>query len=143
MSDRLKLFRYFCIMLENKKIRIARPSSNLEKTAKFYCNSLGFELIGGFEDHDGFDGIMVGHADQPYHLEFTKHRKTDVAPSPTPEDLLVFYVPNSIEWKAIINAIEASGAVSSPSHNPYWDQKGKTFSDPDGYRIVIQNSDWG
>ena len=27
-----------------------------------------------------------------------------------------------------------------PSYNPYWDQDGQTFADPDGYRVVIQNA---
>lgn len=26
--------------------------------------------------------------------------------------------------------------------NPYWDQQGKTFVDPYGYRVVLQNADW-
>lgn len=25
---------------------------------------------------------------------------------------------------------------------PYWDRKGKTFEDPDGYRVVLQQSSW-
>ncbi|WP_420360213.1 hypothetical protein [Agrobacterium vitis] len=28
------------------------------------------------------------------------------------------------------------------SYNPYWDNLGKTFEDPDGYRVVLQNSAW-
>jgi hypothetical protein len=28
------------------------------------------------------------------------------------------------------------------SFNPYWDQHGKTFEDPDGYRVVLQNAAW-
>ncbi|WP_425025743.1 hypothetical protein [Pantoea agglomerans] len=26
--------------------------------------------------------------------------------------------------------------------NPYWDQRGATFIDRDGYRVVIQHADW-
>jgi YycE-like C-terminal domain len=26
--------------------------------------------------------------------------------------------------------------------NPYWDRKGKTFEEPDGYRGVLQNAGW-
>ena len=29
-----------------------------------------------------------------------------------------------------------------PSYNPYWDQYGKTFEDPDGYRVVLANRTW-
>jgi len=28
------------------------------------------------------------------------------------------------------------------SLNPYWDVNGRTFVDPDGYRVVIQNKAW-
>jgi hypothetical protein len=27
-----------------------------------------------------------------------------------------------------------------PAFNPYWDQRGKTFEDPTGYRVVLQNA---
>jgi hypothetical protein len=29
-----------------------------------------------------------------------------------------------------------------PSFNPYWDRAGRTFEDPDGYRVVLQNAPW-
>jgi hypothetical protein len=28
------------------------------------------------------------------------------------------------------------------SFNPYWEQLGRTYKDPDGYRVVIQNAAW-
>ena len=28
------------------------------------------------------------------------------------------------------------------SFNPYWDIRGRTFEDFDGYRIVMQNAGW-
>lgn len=34
----------------------------------------GLTRIGHFEDHDGFDGVMLGHPLQTWHLEFTHHR---------------------------------------------------------------------
>ncbi len=32
-------------------------------------------------------------------------------------------------------------SLLAPS-NPYWDKLGRTFEDPDGYRVVLQNADW-
>ena len=29
-----------------------------------------------------------------------------------------------------------------PAFNAYWDRSGKTYEDPDGYRIVLQNAAW-
>jgi hypothetical protein len=34
------------------------------------------------------------------------------------------------------------GFAPVPSFNPYWDENGVTFEDPDGYRIVIQRGAW-
>ena len=52
-----------------------------------YCQGLGLHVIGRFEDHDGFDGIMLGFAGASYHVEFTCSATHPVAASPTPEDL--------------------------------------------------------
>jgi hypothetical protein len=29
-----------------------------------------------------------------------------------------------------------------PAFNPYWDEHGRSFEDPEGYRIVLQNAEW-
>jgi hypothetical protein len=39
----------------------------------------------------------------------------------------------------LINA----GFKSVISFNPYWDANGRTFEDHDGYRLVLQNAEWG
>lgn len=28
------------------------------------------------------------------------------------------------------------------SFNSYWDESGRTFEDPDGYRVVLQQASW-
>ena len=42
----------------------------------------------------------------------------------------------------MLDRMFAAGYDSVPSFNPYWDVKGKTFEDIDGYRVVLQNSAW-
>jgi len=74
-------------------LRIARPVSDLARTTTMYCHGLGLRIVGSFEDHDGFDGVMLGLKGSGYHFEFTHSRTHPVVPAPTPEDLLVFYVP--------------------------------------------------
>lgn len=129
--------------LSGKKIRIARPSLNLVLAEQFYCGVLGMTSLGHFENHDGFDGIMLGFPDAPYHLEFTRHRDSPVTPSSTAEDLFVFYIPSTVEWTTLIDRIEQSGHKPVASFNPYWDKQGRIYLDPDGYRIVIENGEWG
>ena len=37
-------------------LRIARPTAQLDRIARMYREGLELEQLGGFEDHDGFDG---------------------------------------------------------------------------------------
>ena len=107
-----------------------------------YCNGLGLAVIGSFEDHDGFDGVMLGRAGCDYHFEFT-HRPSDpVVPTPTGEDLVVFYIDEPSEWQAACANMRAAGFRQVDSFNPYWDVAGRTFEDHDGYRVVLQRARW-
>ena len=123
-------------------IRVARPSDNLEALRQFYCAGLGLELLYEFAGHDGFDGIMVGHRGVPYHFEFTKKVGHTVGRAPTEDNLLVFYIPDRTEWNTSVARMVASGFPPVTAFNPYWDRTGKTFEDPDGYRVVLQNAAW-
>lgn len=55
---------------------------------------------------------------------------------------LVFYLPDPVEWEAAVAQMLAHGYGPVTSANPYWDVHGKTFEDPDGYRVVLQNGAW-
>ena len=74
-------------------LRVARPTDHLAAIAEMYATGLGFTVLAQFHDHDGFDGIL-GHPQQPYHLEFTTQRGHHVGTAPTQDHLLVFYLPN-------------------------------------------------
>lgn len=107
-----------------------------------YCRGLGLRVVGTFEDHDGFDGVMLGIAGAGYHFEFTYCRSHPVAPAPTPEDVAVLYMPVEEEWRAGCARMLAAGFKPVASFNPYWDTRGRTFEDPDGYRTVLQQAAW-
>lgn len=129
-------------MKSGTQLRIARPTDRLEEVVGFYRDGLGLEEIGSFVDHDGFDGVMLGAVGQPYHLELTRQRRHSAGGSPSPEHLLVFYLPDRAEWQSAVDRMERHGCVAIASHNPYWDRNGVTFADPDGYRVVLQNASW-
>ena len=78
-------------MLDTSKLRVARPTDNLEAVARFYRKGLGFAELYRFENHGGFDGVMLGPPDAPYHLEFTKAHRHLAGRAPTADNLLVFY----------------------------------------------------
>src|SRR5262245_22900578 len=128
--------------LAKAHLRIARPSDNLDAVVEFYRDGLGFDVLYEFEDHDGFDGVMLGHKDAAYHLEFTRKRGHKAGRAPTADHLLVLYLPDEEAWKRAVERMERFGHRPVKAFNPYWDKRGKTFEDPDGYRVVLQNSRW-
>ncbi len=124
------------------QLRVARPTRDLRAATHFYTRALGLEVLASFTDHAGIDGVMLGHAAWPYHLELTRRRDDPAMPAPTDEDLLVFYLPAAAEWSAAVQRMRDAGAPEVPAANPYWAERGVTFADPDGYRIVLANLTW-
>lgn len=122
---------------------VARPTNYLEEVVRFYRDGLGFEVICEYRDLNGFDGITLGHFGEGYHLEFTQQRGQMQERAPTNENMLVFYIPDLIVWEEAVQRMMAYGYLPIPSNNPYWNKRGKTFEDCDGYRVVLQNSMWG
>jgi catechol 2,3-dioxygenase-like lactoylglutathione lyase family enzyme len=120
-------------------VRIARPVSDLDRAERMYRDGLGLEVLDRFERHDGFDGVMLGSPGAAFHFEFTRCAAHPVAPSPTPEDLAVFYIPGRAEWRRACASMAAAGFRPVASFNPYWERRGRTFEDPDGYRVVLEN----
>ena len=107
-----------------------------------YKQGLSMEELGSFMDHEGFDGVMLGHPDGAFHFEFSYCRHHPVAPVATAEDLLVFYVPHAESWEARCDAMLGAGFTEVEPFNPYWNRLGRTFQDHDGYRVVIQRAAW-
>lgn len=129
-------------MKPGRVMRIARPTDNLASIVEMYVRGLGLSVLARFTDHDGFDGAILGHPAQPYHLEFTSQHGHRVGMAPTRDHLLVFYLPVASEWAESCTHMLMAGFRVVPSYNPYWDRQGRTFEDIDGYRVVLQNSAW-
>jgi catechol 2,3-dioxygenase-like lactoylglutathione lyase family enzyme len=128
--------------LATAHLRVARPTDNLDGVMRFYRDGLGFEVLYQFKEHDGFDGVMLGHRGAAYHLEFTHKGGHTAGKAPTEDNLLVFYLADGIEWQAAVERLESLGHRAVKAFNPYWDKQGRTFEDPDGYRVVLQNAHW-
>jgi catechol 2,3-dioxygenase-like lactoylglutathione lyase family enzyme len=114
----------------------------MEEVIRFYRDGLGLQELGSFADHQGFDGVMLGAPNAPYHLEFTQCHGHAAGRAPTQDNLLVFYIPDTDQWSSAVDQMKSCGYRPVPSFNPYWDQRGQTFEDPDGYRVVLQNVAW-
>lgn len=122
-------------------LRVARPTDDLEPVARMYVEGLGLSVLGEFRGHEGFDGIILGRRDLGYQLEFTQQAGHASGRAPTKDNLLVFYHPDRVDWEAACVRMEEAGFMPVASWNPYWDDQGRTFEDPDGYRVVIQNAE--
>jgi catechol 2,3-dioxygenase-like lactoylglutathione lyase family enzyme len=123
-------------------LRVARPTDDLEPLIRFYRDGLGLTVLFSFRDHDGFDGVMLGHPGAPWHLEFTRRAGHAAGRAPTEDNLLVLYLPDRTDWDGVVRRMDEAGHAPVASCNPYWDERGVTFEDPDGYRVVLQNADW-
>jgi catechol 2,3-dioxygenase-like lactoylglutathione lyase family enzyme len=118
-------------------MRVARPVSQIPATLRFYVDILGLEQLGGFAGHSGYDGVFVGRAGSDWHLEFTRHESGMPVPSPTREDLLVFYVSMD-QLEAAGTNLSAAGFGPVRHENPYWSGVGAVICrDPDGYLVVL------
>jgi hypothetical protein len=123
-------------------LRVARPVTDPARSAEMYCRGLGFDVLGQFKDHGGFDGMMVGHPSAGYHLELVRASQHSVRPTPTVEDLLVFYIPNADEWQNRCDAMLAAGFRLVAPFNLYWSERGQTYADHDDYRTVLERANW-
>jgi catechol 2,3-dioxygenase-like lactoylglutathione lyase family enzyme len=123
------------------QFRAARPTHRLDKVVEFYKDGLGLKQIASFQDHDGYDGVMFGLPEADYHLEFTQHVEGSSCPAPSKDNLLVFYMPDHDKINKIVSRLEAMGYFPVSPENPYWKEKGVTIEDPDGWRIVLMNTE--
>jgi len=121
------------------QIRIARPTDKLDEVVRFYSEGLGLKVLGSFQDHDGYAGYMLGLPGREVHLEFTHHAEGSPCPAPSRDNLLVLYMPDRAAILRMVNHLRECGYDPVAPENPYWAEKGVTFEDPDGWRVVLMN----
>ena len=124
------------------RIRLARPSLNLAAATRFYVQGLGLQVLyRSAEPHEGFALLMLGLPGATWHLELTQSTAHPLTPTPTPDDLLVFYLGQPIP-DTLVTQLEQCGGNRVAAFNPYWDAWGVTIRDPDGYLIVLCQRTW-
>ena len=119
------------------QVRVARPTNKLGEVVMFYRDALGLPVIGHFEGHAGYSGVMLEIPGTQMHLEFTYTEQGSPCPAPTKDNLLVFYFPDHASYAKALNRLKLSGHAPVTPENPYWLNKSFTFEDPDGWRVVL------
>jgi hypothetical protein len=118
------------------KFRYARHTNQLEELKKFYINILELELLGEFKNHSAYDGIFLGKENCDWHLEFTQTEE-EVNHTFEDDDLLVFYPTNKLEFERIKSNLEKYKIKILRAKNPYWQENGLCFADPDAYLLIL------
>lgn len=123
-------------------IRIARPSSDLAATERFYTQGLGLQVLfrTAAESPDEHDLVILGWPQASWHLELVGGPNLKVSPSPTAEDLLVLYLSAPVDDSLAARLEQAGGR--RVAQGAYWDRWGITVEDPDGYRLVLSSRAW-
>ena len=122
------------------QVRIARPTDKLAEVVSFYRDALGLVEVGSFENHAGYDGVMLGLPGRDYHLEFTHRAEGSPCPAPSKDNLLVLYVENRTAFSRMAERLARLGHRPVMPENPYWLARGLTYEDPDGWRVVLMNT---
>ncbi|MBF6068788.1 VOC family protein [Nocardia farcinica] len=120
------------------QVRLARPTDRLGDVVRFYVAGLGLRELYRFENHAGYDGVMVGLPGAGYHLEFTSHVDGSPGVAPSAENLLVLYFAGEAAMYETAQRLGEFGVEPVEAENPYWTEHGAlTFPDPDGWRVVL------
>jgi catechol 2,3-dioxygenase-like lactoylglutathione lyase family enzyme len=120
------------------QLRVARHTERLDDVVAFYRDGIGLPEIGGFRDHDGYDGVFLAVPGTGAHLEFTSGGDRP-APQPHPETLLVLYLGTDDALEAALARLHAEPVEPA---NPYWADHGVTVEDPDGFLVVLSPERW-
>lgn len=117
-------------------LRVARHTNQLDKLKAFYTSILKLQVLGDFKNHEGYDGVFLGWSHVNWHLEFTSTHET-VNHTFDDDDLLVFYPETQEAYFEICQLVKKHQLPLLKPKNPYWEENGILFKDPDGYLIVV------
>jgi catechol 2,3-dioxygenase-like lactoylglutathione lyase family enzyme len=120
------------------QLRVARHTERLDELVAFYRDGMGLKEIGGFRDHDGYDGVFLEIPGTEAHLELTAGGEHG-APVPHPESLLVLYLGSEEAVRSVAGRLGTDPVAPA---NPYWAEHGLTFEDPDGFSVVLVPERW-
>ena len=116
--------------------RYARHTNDLQEIEKFYTDIVGLEKLGGFKNHNNYDGIFLGQKHSNWHLEFTTSHEQPKSKFDD-DDILVFYVNSEAEFKKVKKTLGQRNITIETPKNPYWAENGIMISDPDNFKVIF------
>ena len=116
--------------------RYARHTQKIESLVYFYTSILNFQILGKFENHDGYDGVFLGVKGENWHLEFTQNREKPVSVFDE-DDFLVFYPDSKKSYDEILENLKKFEVPLLEAKNPYWKDKGICFEDCDHFKLIV------
>jgi catechol 2,3-dioxygenase-like lactoylglutathione lyase family enzyme len=119
------------------RVRITRPTRELEATLKFYVEGLGGTKTDHFRDHAGYSGDIVQLPDCDVEIELVHGPAMAHSPAPTPEDALVLQAASVSDLSVTARRLARLGHQPVRTENPYWHGRGATWRDPDGYLLIL------
>ena len=122
-------------------LRIVRHCTDPVALAAQYRAALRMDEQGGFAGHDGYAATFLGWAGAGWHLAFVRAPRSR-ASSPELEEALALYEPDPQQWQQRVTDLERAGFVKASSPNPYWSENGASFSDIEGFRVIVARLEW-
>ena len=122
-------------------LRIARPTLDLDRAERFWTQGVGMSTLYRSRRADPENLTMVGFPGAGWHIELTHDPASPVTPHSTVEDLVVIYLDGEVP-AALIDRIREHGGNVVQHPNPYWNEWGVTFVDPDSYHLVLSRERW-
>jgi len=123
--------------IEVVQMRIARPTARFDEVVASYRDALGLPVLGSFTGHAGYSAVFLGLPGRQCHLSILQRPDYAAGPAPTGDNLLVLYIPSREHLARMQTRLAAHGHRPVEPDNPYWRDKGLTYADPDGWRIVL------
>jgi catechol 2,3-dioxygenase-like lactoylglutathione lyase family enzyme len=118
------------------KIRIAHHTMDLEGMITFYVDSLGLRLKKTFKSETGYEGVIFCDDTDAWELEFTSSHDLPKCCSDE-DDLIILYFDSMAVYNSTIERLSHLKHMEFAPRNPYWEEHGRLYKDPDGNRVVI------
>jgi catechol 2,3-dioxygenase-like lactoylglutathione lyase family enzyme len=120
------------------QVCFTRPTRDMARLLRFYRDLLGLPVLYQFGDEADPGGAMLGLPGASHHIELLAVTDGACAP-PSKHNIMVLHIPDRAERDAIADRLRAAGHVETRPANPWWNERGITFDDPDGWPVVLSH----